>query len=140
MLNDRRVFDVARFEFRKFLDIKGEIVALGLLLVIALVRFGGEAVVQWSSQADAYTVLVEATSAPRVEAAKRSGRFEYKWASPNDRQVSLSLLLAGQADAIVVPINDEWSSIDVLVRSRQPWLSELEDSLSMSGSRSLLRK
>ena len=46
---DRRVLDVARFEFLRFFDIRGEIVSLLILALIALIRFGGDAMIVLSA-------------------------------------------------------------------------------------------
>lgn len=97
---DRRVLDVALFEFRRFLDLKGELISVAILVLIALIRFGGDAMVMLAIPVD-QTILVE-SDAPETFPRSGVGRFNFIAVESSARLLSLQRIEEGAVDGLLV--------------------------------------
>lgn len=118
---DRRVIDVARFEFFRHLDMKGEALTLGILLVIALVRFGGEALMALMAP-HAARIAIEAAAGP-LPPRPADGRFEFVSTRPQERDATLTRVTSGQIAGLLVA--DGPSHYQLYVAKRVSWQSVL---------------
>lgn len=123
---DRRVLDVARFEFRSFLDIKGELLGISILVLIALIRFGGEALMALSTPGD-LTVAVEST-AYELPPALASSRFRFVLVEPDAREESLGRLRVGGLDGLLV--QEELARYRLYTNGGVRWHEALADSFT----------
>jgi ABC-2 type transport system permease protein len=128
---DKRVLAVAKFEFLRFLDTKGELISLGVLLLIAALRFGGEVLMQLGASSEVRQIVVETGTTPGSKSITVDG-IEYVWASPEARQSSLNRVASGDVDGLVIPQDADWNNVKLLVRSIPPWVSELESSFDVA--------
>ncbi|UHH09651.1 ABC transporter permease [Luteimonas fraxinea] len=95
---DSRTLDIARFEFRRFFDLKGEIISIAILILIAAVRFGGDALMAVSTSKDIRISVETELSQLPVEA---SDRFLFTAVPPSARASSLDELNAGRIDGLI---------------------------------------
>lgn len=123
---DRRVVDVARFEFRRFLDVKGELIGIAVLALIALIRFGGEALITLSTP-DNLTIVVESVEQGVFPAAS-SGRFNFVVADPAAHVQSLERVRNGSVSGLLVP--ESPTQYRLYSKDRVYWQAALSDSFA----------
>ena len=96
---DRRVFDVARFEFLKFFDMKGEIISLSILVLIAIIRFGGDALMLLSTPVG-INIGIE-TSDTHLLKSSSSKRFNFVPIPPGTQEESFRKVDSGELDGLL---------------------------------------
>lgn len=96
---DRRVFDVARFEFMKFFDMKGEIISLSILVLIAIIRFGGDALMLLSTPTG-INIGIE-TSGNHLLTNSSSKRFNFIPVAPGALEESFRKVDNGELDGLL---------------------------------------
>lgn len=115
---------MAKFEFARYLDLKGEVAALLVLVLIAGLRFGGDA-------------LMELGRAPPVEVAVEvPGRMDVndlstkahtlRASTSSQRQEMLFELMEGRIAALIVPSTEKTSTYTVHVADVGVWSTSLQ--------------
>lgn len=97
---DRRVLDVARFEFLRFFDIRGEIISLLILALIALIRFGGDAMIVLSAPTG-INIGIEIANVDLFP-APASKRFNFIPTSSSSHEDSLRKIERGELAGLLV--------------------------------------
>ena len=123
---DRRVLDVARFEFRRFLDIRGELIGVSVLVLIALIRFGGEALMVMSTPSN-LAIAVE-TNVDGLLPMGQSGRFHFAAAEPEARVESLRRIRDGDLAGLL--IEETPNHYRLYTSDRVHWQDALADSFA----------
>lgn len=123
---DRRVLDVAVFEFRRFLDPKGELISIAILLLIALIRFGGDALIKLSAPVS-LAIIIE-SDAPAVLLEAVSGRFNFVAAAPGSRVRSLQRIEQGSVDGLLV--QESPNHYRLYTKGRVYWQEALAESVA----------
>lgn len=98
---DSRILAIARFEFLRFFDRKGELVSLGLLLILALLRFGGDVVMK-SLTPHGTPIAIEAAASDVPRQGERD-RFRFIPVLPDQRHDTVRRIRAGELAGLLVP-------------------------------------
>ncbi|KLD76052.1 ABC transporter permease [Xanthomonas hyacinthi] len=123
-MNDSRVWSVAKFEFLRFFDFRGEVISLLILMLLAALRFGGEAILNAGSKAPVRI----ATSIQGLPLANGDGRFHFEPISPRDLERKKLELKGDQLDGILLEATDHGSSGYTLLVHRSPnWTDEFQE-------------
>jgi ABC-2 type transport system permease protein len=127
---DARTWDVARFEFLRFFNPKSELIGLGILLVIALVKFGGEILMSYAGES-AMRVAIEVPSDDylKVVTGASAGPYKFLVVPRRDRQKYLESVRRGLIGALVV-VNSDSKKYDLFAQNRFGGIDDLKAELS----------
>lgn len=123
---DRRVLDVARFEFLRFFDLKGEIISLSILALIALIRFGGDAMILLSASTG-INIGVETANA-NLFPPSSSKRFNFIPTALGSREDSLKKVEIGELAGLLV--EQEPAVYRLYTHSKVHWQDALTESFA----------
>lgn len=121
---DTRILEVAKFEFRRFLDIKGEVITLLILLLIAGIRFGGDLLMQTGRGDTVIAVAVEGLVQPG-DSPKGRYQFGFLPAVPATRATNFRRVADGTLDALLIPSAD-MRAFELHVRDVPIWREDLQ--------------
>jgi len=123
---DRRVLDVARFEFLRFFDLKGEIISLSIIALIALIRFGGDAMMLLSAPAG-IKIGVETPNADLFPTSS-SKRFNFVPTALHSHDDSLRKVESGELAGLLA--EQEPAVYRLYTHSRVHWQDSLTESFA----------
>lgn len=123
---DRRVLDVARFEFLRFFDPKGEIISLSILALIALIRFGGDAMIALSAPTG-MNIGIE-TSSTSIPTTPSSNRFNFIPTAPQAHKDSIRKVDSGELAGLLV--EQERAVYRLYTNNRVYWQDALTESFA----------
>lgn len=123
---DRRVLDVARFEFLRFFDLKGEIISLSILALIALIRFGGDALILLSAPTG-MNIGIETSSANSLTNPS-SKRFSFIATAPEAHEDSIKKVYSGELAGLLV--EQEPAIYRLYTSNRVHWQDALAESFT----------
>ncbi|CBA15222.1 ABC transporter permease [Xanthomonas albilineans] len=123
-MNDSRVWSVAKFEFLRFFDFRGEVISLLILMLLAALRFGGEAILNAGSKAPVRI----ATSIQGFPLANGDSRFHFEPILVSDLERKKLDLKNDQLDGILLEdAGHGSSSVYTLLVHRSPnWTDEFQ--------------